>query len=176
MKMSEKIFHCRQRAGLSQEALAERLGVSRQAVSRWECGETTPEPAKILSIARTFGVTADWLLDDELGVVEPQELDAEPEAETPPPPPGEPARTVLIPPPKKRGDLAVGIILLCIGLGCLLFFGAVYLFVTRFTGIRVFNILVFPVALICFGGGIGMVVFGCIYAVRGIRRKNSNKY
>lgn len=105
MKMSEKIFHCRQRAGLSQEALAERLGVSRQAVSRWECGETTPEPAKILSIARTFGVTADWLLDDELGVVEPQGLDAEPEAETPPPPPDEPARTILIPPPKKRGTL-----------------------------------------------------------------------
>ena len=38
MKLSEKILYCRKRAGLSQEALAERLGVSRQAVSKWETG------------------------------------------------------------------------------------------------------------------------------------------
>ncbi len=67
MKLNEKILACRRRAGLSQEALAERLEVSRQAVSRWECGEATPEPAKILQLARTFGVTADWLLDDTMG-------------------------------------------------------------------------------------------------------------
>ena len=39
MKLPEKILYCRKRAGLSQEALAERLGVSRQAVSKWETGE-----------------------------------------------------------------------------------------------------------------------------------------
>ena len=38
MKLYEKILYCRKRAGLSQEALAERLGVSRQAVSKWETG------------------------------------------------------------------------------------------------------------------------------------------
>ena len=38
MKLSEKIVYCRKHAGLSQEALAERLGVSRQAVSKWETG------------------------------------------------------------------------------------------------------------------------------------------
>ena len=38
MKLPEKILYCRKRAGLSQEALAERLGVSRQAVSKWETG------------------------------------------------------------------------------------------------------------------------------------------
>ncbi len=38
MKLSEKIYLCRKRAGLSQEALAARLGVSRQAVSKWETG------------------------------------------------------------------------------------------------------------------------------------------
>lgn len=67
MKLNEKIFTCRRRAGLSQEELAEKLGVSRQAVSKWECGEAVPEPAKLLLLARTFGVTADWLLDDSLG-------------------------------------------------------------------------------------------------------------
>ena len=38
MKLSEKIYQCRKKAGLSQEALAVRLGVSRQAVSKWELG------------------------------------------------------------------------------------------------------------------------------------------
>ena len=38
MKLPEKILYCRKRAGLSQEALAERLGFSRQAVSKWDTG------------------------------------------------------------------------------------------------------------------------------------------
>ena len=71
MKLADKIYACRTRAKLSQEELAEQLGVSRQAVSRWECGDNVPEPAKLLMLARTFGVTADWLLDDM------QELPAE---------------------------------------------------------------------------------------------------
>ena len=64
MKLSDKIYTCRTRAKLSQEELAEQLNVSRQAVSRWECGDNVPEPAKLLMLARLFGVTADWLLDD----------------------------------------------------------------------------------------------------------------
>ena len=40
MKLNEKIYTCRKRAGLSQEALADRLGVSRQAVSKWETGDS----------------------------------------------------------------------------------------------------------------------------------------
>ena len=38
MKLNEKIYLCRTKAGLSQDALAERLGVSRQAISKWETG------------------------------------------------------------------------------------------------------------------------------------------
>ena len=38
MKLNEKIYACRKKAGLSQEALAERIGVSRQAISKWETG------------------------------------------------------------------------------------------------------------------------------------------
>lgn len=38
MRLSEKIYYCRKKAGLSQEALAEQIGVSRQAVSKWETG------------------------------------------------------------------------------------------------------------------------------------------
>lgn len=38
MKLQEKIYYCRKKSGLSQEALAEKIGVSRQAVSKWETG------------------------------------------------------------------------------------------------------------------------------------------
>lgn len=65
MKLNEKIFDLRKKAGLSQEALAEKLGVSRQAVSKWETGESVPELAKLVLIAKTFGVTTDWLLSEE---------------------------------------------------------------------------------------------------------------
>ena len=69
MKLNEKIFYCRRKAGLSQEALAEELGVSRQAVSKWETGDAVPEISKLLSLAKTFDVTTDWLLSEE----EPEE-------------------------------------------------------------------------------------------------------
>ncbi len=90
MKLNEKIITCRRRAGLSQETLAELVGVSRQAVSKWECGDAVPEPGKILQLARTFGVTTDWLLDDTLGDPEPeptpraQTLDSAPNPEPSP--------------------------------------------------------------------------------------------
>lgn len=69
MKLSEKIYYCRKKAGKSQEALAEELGVSRQAISKWETGEAEPEIKKLRLLAEAFGVTTDWLLSDE----EPQE-------------------------------------------------------------------------------------------------------
>ena len=65
MKLNEKIFYCRKKAGLSQETLAEELGVSRQAVSKWETGDAVPEISKLLSLAKTFDVTTDWLLSEE---------------------------------------------------------------------------------------------------------------
>ena len=65
MKLSEKIAWCRRRAGLSQEALAEQLGVSRQAVSKWETGDSEPELAKLRTLAGIFHVSADWLLSEE---------------------------------------------------------------------------------------------------------------
>ena len=61
MRINEKIVYCIKKAGLSQESLAEKLGVSRQAISKWETGDAAPETSKLLSIAKTFGVSTDWL-------------------------------------------------------------------------------------------------------------------
>ncbi len=71
MKLQEKILYCRKKASLSQEALAEQLGVSRQAVSKWETGEAVPEIGKLLTLANTFEVTTDWLLNDTAPIPEP---------------------------------------------------------------------------------------------------------
>ena len=65
MTISEKILYCRKRCGLSQEALAEKIGVSRQAISKWETGEATPELSKLALLAKTFGMTADWLISED---------------------------------------------------------------------------------------------------------------
>ena len=67
MTFAEKLLRLRRREGLSQEALADALGVSRQAVSRWEQGTALPDGAKLLPCARYFGVSADWLLDEARG-------------------------------------------------------------------------------------------------------------
>ncbi len=67
MSFGQKLQMLRQRAGMSQDALAERLGVSRQAVSRWERDETMPDSDKIVALADLFGVTTDYLLRQDGG-------------------------------------------------------------------------------------------------------------
>ena len=62
MTFGEKLQSLRQKAGMSQDALAEQLHVSRQAVSRWERDETMPETDKVVLLADLFGVTTDYLL------------------------------------------------------------------------------------------------------------------
>ena len=59
MNLAGKILYCRKKAGLSQEALAEKLGVSRQAVSKWETGDAVPELSKLVLLAKAFDVTTD---------------------------------------------------------------------------------------------------------------------
>lgn len=65
MTFGEKLQGLRQRAKMSQDALAEKLNVSRQAVSRWERDETMPETDKVVALAELFGVTTDYLLRDQ---------------------------------------------------------------------------------------------------------------
>ena len=67
MTIGEKILNMRKARGWSQEELAERVGVSRQAVSRWESGTAKPDADKIIAICDLFGVSADYLLRDILG-------------------------------------------------------------------------------------------------------------
>lgn len=62
MELKERIALARKQAGLSQEQLGEKLGVSRQAVSKWESGQSNPDVAYLAEMCRLFGVSSDWLL------------------------------------------------------------------------------------------------------------------
>lgn len=61
---SEKLAKLRKSRGYSQEALAEKLGVSRQTVAKWEAGDSLPDLGLAGSVARIFDVTLDSLTDD----------------------------------------------------------------------------------------------------------------
>ena len=65
MKLSDKIIKHRKSNGWSQEKLAEKLNVSRQTISRWEGATAQPDAQNILQLSRLFGVTTDYLLNDE---------------------------------------------------------------------------------------------------------------
>ncbi len=65
MNISEKILKLRKEKGLSQEAFAEKLGVSRQSVSKWESSGSLPDIDKIIAMSELFGVSTDYLLKDE---------------------------------------------------------------------------------------------------------------
>ena len=65
MTLSDKIILLRKKHGYSQEELAEKTGVSRQSVSKWESAQTIPELEKILLLSKLFSVTTDFLLKDE---------------------------------------------------------------------------------------------------------------
>lgn len=65
MTLGERIAEKRKENGLSQEALGEELGVSRQSVYKWESGSDLPEIEKLIAMSRLFGVTIGWLLGVE---------------------------------------------------------------------------------------------------------------
>lgn len=65
MALSEKLYELRKKSGLSQEQLAEQLGVSRQAISKWESDKAIPESDTLLTISAYFNVTLDYLLKEE---------------------------------------------------------------------------------------------------------------
>lgn len=67
MTFGEKLFNLRKTKKLSQEELAEKLGVTRQAISRWENGETMPDSPNLIEICDLFDVSADYLLRDKTG-------------------------------------------------------------------------------------------------------------
>lgn len=76
MTVGQRIAQKRKELGLSQEGLGERLGVSRQAIYKWESDATLPEIEKLINLSREFSVSVDWLLGegDEAKELTPEQL------------------------------------------------------------------------------------------------------
>ena len=73
MSLGNNLYQARKKAGLSQEGVAERLGVSRQTISKWETGETLPDIRQSKGLAVLYKLTLDELIDFDLDVQEVQE-------------------------------------------------------------------------------------------------------
>ena len=74
MILADKIIDLRKKNGWSQEELAEKLGVSRQSISKWEGAQSVPDMNRILAMSDLFGVSTDYLLKDALEAERPAEL------------------------------------------------------------------------------------------------------
>lgn len=104
--LSEKIYTLRRKNGLSQEQLAEKIGVSRQAISKWEGGLSTPELDKLKALSECFQISLDELTEKQA---------AKPSGDT-----GEGKEP---PAPHRTGERKIGMGLCSLGAVCLILFG-----------------------------------------------------
>ncbi|MDO4281564.1 MAG: helix-turn-helix domain-containing protein [Peptococcaceae bacterium] len=74
MSLGNNLFNARKKSGLSQEAVAEKLGVSRQTISKWETDETLPDIYQSKKLSVLYGLTLDELIDFDIEVKELEQV------------------------------------------------------------------------------------------------------
>lgn len=74
MELGNNLFNARKKSGLSQEEVAEKLGISRQTISKWELGETLPDIRQSKKLSLLYHLSLDELIDFDLDVQEIQEV------------------------------------------------------------------------------------------------------
>ena len=74
MNFGNNLFHARKKAGLSQETVAEKLGVSRQTISKWETAETVPDIYEAKKLAKLYNLSLDELIEFNIDVKEIEEV------------------------------------------------------------------------------------------------------
>lgn len=74
MNLGSNLFQARKKAGLSQEMVAEKLGVSRQTISKWETDETIPDIYQSKKLAKLYNLTLDKLIDFDIDIKEIEEI------------------------------------------------------------------------------------------------------
>jgi DNA-binding XRE family transcriptional regulator len=97
--LAQQLYELRRKQGLSQEQLAERIGVSRQTVSKWEGGQSTPDLERLLALAECYGISLDELVGK-----------APPSHQTPPPP---------LSPQENRFSRIAGLCMCLLGIVCI---------------------------------------------------------
>lgn len=74
MNLGNSLFHARKKCGLSQEEVAEKLGVSRQTISKWETNETVPDIYQSKKMAKLYHIALDDLIEFDVELSEIQEI------------------------------------------------------------------------------------------------------
>ncbi|MCI9649797.1 helix-turn-helix transcriptional regulator, partial [Oscillibacter sp.] len=74
MSLGNSLFNARKKSGLSQEAVAEKLGVSRQTISKWELDETLPDIRQSKRLSNLYHLTLDELIDFDMDLKEIEEI------------------------------------------------------------------------------------------------------
>lgn len=74
MSLGNSLFNARKRSGLSQEEVAEKLGVSRQTISKWELGETLPDIQQSKRLSNLYHLTLDELINFDIDVKEIEQI------------------------------------------------------------------------------------------------------
>ena len=110
MELGERLYQLRRERRMSQEALADALGVSRQSVSKWENGASTPDLDKLVRLGELFGLSLDELVKGQA------------------PPTAEGTEAAVRPPCSKGRMIAAVVLLVCGGLAALLLFATTLLY------------------------------------------------
>ena len=101
--LGQRLYDLRRKQGLSQEQLAEKINVSRQTVSKWESGQSTPDLPKLLALAEVYSLSLDELVGN-----------------TPPSPAPEPTQTTDPQPETSLFPRIAGLFMCLLGIACLL--------------------------------------------------------
>lgn len=120
IEIADRLVALRKEHGYSQEALAAKLGLSRQAISKWERADASPDTDNLMALAAAYGMTLDALINPEVALTSPAEADEKPTAEEEPSAPPKPPKTEL----QKKGikllkfpfPLLVGIVFVVLGI------------------------------------------------------------
>lgn len=141
MTLGEKLQNLRTDAGMSQEDLADRLGVSRQAISKWELGKTVPDVKYIVELSNLYRISTDYLLKDDEPIFQ-QPL--------PSPKPAKPSSAPTA--PRDRSSL-IAALLLCgdifLLMLILLHFPLLFIFAYRLTLLPLLLVLVLAPVFFC---------------------------
>ena len=158
MSLPEKLYGLRRTHGLSQEALAEKLNCSRQVISKWENGTTTPDVETLQKYSELFGVSIDSLVKDE----------AEDMQDVPP----------SVPSPKKNkkddGKLLgiLGLVVSLLGCVSLIVFGVILIFYEKTaSGVAQSSTIVLDGTSIAMLISVLFVIFGVILLIKTGKRK-----
>ena len=104
MRLEEKLTVLRKESGYTQLDLAEKVRVSRQAISKWETGRALPSMEKLKYLSELFGVSVDYLLNDDMTEEpKPKEQEPAPEPQTKEPQTKEPQTEEAVFPEKEKG-------------------------------------------------------------------------